>query len=96
MTISFFKKTLAVTAAAVLGGMIGFGALAQDAKTAPKVEKKAVAKAPSVCKGLVEAGCKGKSECRWNSESKDKATGAVKRKAYCSTKPKPKAKTDAK
>jgi len=91
---SIFKKALAVTAAAALGGMIGFGALAQEAK--PKTEKKAVAKAPSVCKGLDETACKGKSECRWNGESKDKATGAVKRKAYCSSKPKAKAKTDAK
>ena len=57
---------------------------------------KAVAKAPSACKGLEEATCKGKTECRWNSESKDKATGAVKRKAYCSAKPKPKAKTETK
>jgi hypothetical protein len=93
---SFFKNALAVTAAAALGGMIGFGALAQDAKTTPKTEKKTVAKAPSPCKGLDETACKGKTECRWNSESKDKATGTVKRKAYCSAKPKPKAKTDAK
>lgn len=91
---SFLKKALAVTAAASLCGMIGFGALAQEAK--PKVKKEAVAKAPSPCKGLEEANCKGKTECRWNAESKDKATGAVKRKAYCSAKPKPKAKTDAK
>jgi hypothetical protein len=87
---------MAVVAAATLGGMIGFSALAQDAKTAPKTEKKTVAKAPSACKGLEEATCKGKSECRWVSESKDKATGTVKRKAYCGAKPKPKAKTDAK
>lgn len=96
MTISFLKNALAVTAAAALGGMIGFSALAQDAKTAPKAEKKVVTKAPSVCKGLDQAACKGKTECRWNAESKDKATGAVKRKAYCSTKPKPKAKTETK
>lgn len=95
MTISIFKQALAVAAAASLGGMIAFGAMAQDAK-APKTEKKAVAKVASVCKGLDETACKGKTECRWNSESKDKATGNVKRKAYCSTKPKAKAKTDAK
>ena len=96
MSISFVRKALALTTAATLGGMVGFAALAQDAKTAPKAEKKVVAKAPSVCKGLEEPVCKGKTECRWNAESKDKATGAVKRKAYCSTKPKPKAKTETK
>jgi len=91
---SILKKALVVMSVAALGGMAGFGALAQEAK--PKTEKKVVTKAPSACKGLEQSVCKGKSECRWVSESKDKATGAVKRKAYCGAKPAPKAKTDAK
>ena len=90
--------------AMALGVAVAFGcslAIAQEkqekkapaaAATKPKTEvtKKEPA-TPSACKGLDETACKGKTaECSWIAATKTKA--GKDRKAYCRSKPKPKAK----
>jgi hypothetical protein len=74
----------ALAAAAVL--CLGVTAQAQD-KT----------KAKSACNAIKEeAACKADGTCTWVAALMDKTTGKQKRKAYCKSKPKAKAKDPAK
>jgi len=52
------------------------------------------AKPKSACNAIKdEAACKADATCTWVAALMDKATGKQKRRAYCKSKPKPKAPT---
>jgi hypothetical protein len=71
------------------------GALAAAALLALTVAADAQSKAKpkSACNAIKEeAACKADKTCSWVAASVDAKTGKQKRRAYCRTKPKPKAK----
>jgi hypothetical protein len=69
------------------------GALAAAALLGLTVAADAQGKPKSACNALKdEAACKANATCSWVAASVDAKTGKQKRKAYCRTKPKPKAK----
>ncbi len=78
-------RGVGVFAIAAAVAVFAFGVQAQ----APKKE---AAKKPPACNSLKdEAACKARTDCEWVSASIDPKTKKEKRKAYCKSKPKPKA-----
>ena len=77
----------------------GLGALAAAAVLCLSVVAGAQdkTKAKSVCNAIKEeAACKADTTCTWIAALMDQKTGKQKRRAYCKSKPKPKAKAPAK
>jgi hypothetical protein len=77
----------------------GLGALAAAAVVSLSVVADAQdkAKPKSACNTIKEeAACKADATCTWIAALTDQKTGKQKRKAYCRSKPKPKAKEPAK
>lgn len=78
---------VAVAAATLVLGAYGVQAQAPKKETAKAAEKK-----PATCNSLKdETACKARADCEWVSAVVDAKTKKEKRKAYCRSKPKPKA-----
>jgi hypothetical protein len=78
---------------------LGFGALAAAAVLCLSVVAGAQdkTKTKSACNTIKEeTACKADATCTWIAALMDQKTGKQKRKAYCKSKPKPKAKEPAK
>ena len=85
-------KVLGLSAAAVVVASLAYGGA--HAATKQKSETPAPAPAAAACRTLTdEAACQARTDCGWVNASIDKKTNKQKRKAYCRTKPKSKAKS---
>ena len=83
---NFLYRSLVVSAAAIVFAAFAYsGGFAQEMKKGEPT--------PAACKSVKEqAGCTARSDCSWVAASIDSKTNKEKRKAYCRTKPKAKAK----